>query len=239
METLDSGFFSTFFANGTRIDLDKDEQRNLYSWAHDFGIELSEAQVHLCGAHINELWEWNRRVNLTGLSSREKIIRELVLDSLIPSPFLPEDGRLLDVGSGAGFPGIPLKICRPRLEAHLMEANSRRVSFLKQVIRITKLRGIKVVRGRIEKDGSLLHPEGYHIITARALAPLPRTLSWCAPHLVPGGLIMNFQGSLFENALKESSDTIRKHKLLLHKSIPYTLPGKNSPRHVLIFKEEA
>ena len=222
---------------GNHLNVDEDEQRNLRSWAHDFGIKLSASQIHLCCAHVDELWEWNRRVNLTGLSSRERIITELLLDSLIPSPFLPEEGRLLDVGSGAGFPGIPLKICKSRLNAHLMEANSKKTSFLQQVIRLTKLHGIKVMRGRIETNTALLHPEGYHIITARALAPLPRTLSWCAPHLMSGGLIVSFQGSLFEKALKESSDVMRKHGLFLYKSIPYTLPGKSSPRHLLILKK--
>jgi len=174
-------------------------------------------------------------MNLTGLTSRQKIIQDLLFDSLIPSTFLPETGRLLDVGSGAGFPGIPLKICKPSLTTHLMEANSKKVSFLKQVIRLTKLRRIDVIRGRIEKDGSRLHPEGYHIITARALAHLPQALKWCAPHLISGGMIINFQGSRFDNVLEESSDVIKKHCLILDKSIPYSLPGKDSQRHLLIF----
>jgi len=223
--------------DGHCTGLDKGEQRNLRSWAHDFGIKLSASQIHIFGIYLDELWEWNRQVNLTGLSSRARIIKELLLDSLIPSLFLPEEGRFLDVGSGAGFPGIPLKICKSRLKAHLMEANSKKVSFLQQVIRRTKLRGIEVMRGRIEMDKDLLHPEGYHIITARALARLPQTLIWCAPHLMSGGLIMNFQGSLFEDALKESADVIREHRLFLYKSIPYTLPGRASQRHLLIFKK--
>ena len=217
--------------------MDKTEKRNLLSWAHDFGIELSVAQIDLLGIYLAELWEWNKRMNLTGLSSRERVIKELLLDSLIPSPFLPESGRLLDVGSGAGFPGIPLKICKTGLKVHLIEANSKKVSFLKQAIRLTNLCEIEVIRGRIEKDKSLLHPEGYHAITARALAHLSRTLKWCASLLVPGGLIINFQGSQFENALRESSKVIKEHRLFLYKSVPYVLPGKDTPRHILIFKK--
>jgi 16S rRNA (guanine527-N7)-methyltransferase len=215
--------------------LDSSEQENLRSWANSFGLELSAYQIHLFDIFLDELWEWNKRINLTGPTGRHNIIRELLLDSLFPSPFLPEDGRLLDVGSGAGFPGIPLKICKPSLTTHFMEANSKKVSFLKQVIRRTNLRRIDVIRGRIEKDGSLLHHEGYHIITARALAHLPQTLKWCAPHLMPGGMIVNFQGSRFDNALAESADVLKKHCLFLYKSIPYSLPGKDSQRHLLIF----
>lgn len=216
----------------------KDEQQNLRVWARNYGIELSESQIGLFSIYLKELWAWNKRMNLTGLSSHGAIIKELLLDSLIPSPLLPKKGKLLDVGSGAGFPAIPLKICKPGLEVCLIEAKSRKVSFLKQVIRLTKLSDIEAVQGRVENDKGLLRPEGYDIITARALAHLPQTLTWCAPHLAPGGLIINFQGSQFENAIKENSDITKRQGLFLHKSIPYTLPGKeDSRRCLLIFKK--
>ena len=191
--------------------------------------------MRLLGIYLDELCEWNKKINLTGLSSREKIVKELMLDSMIPAAFLPDQGRLLDVGSGAGFPGIPLIICRPKLTAHFLEPNLKKVSFLKQVIRLTKLRQIEVIRGRIEKSAGLLSPKGYHIITARALADLSQVLSWCAPHLAPGGLIVNFQGSHFEDALDKGSDVIEKHRLFLYKTIPYSLPEKVSQRNILIF----
>jgi 16S rRNA (guanine527-N7)-methyltransferase len=219
------------------LPLNVEEKRSIRSWAADFGISLSSSQLSLFRIYLDELWDWNKRVNLTGLSSRKRIIDELLLDSLLPLPSLPEKGRLLDVGSGAGFPAIPLKICRPLLLRHLLEVQSKKVSFLRQVIRLTGLRKIEVMRVRIEKAGGILHPAGYHIITARALAHLPQTLAWCAPYLRPGGLIVNFQGSEFRDKLMESSGIIEKHRLELFKSIPYTLPGKHSQRHLLIFKK--
>ncbi len=124
---------------------------SLHSKALDYGISLTEHQLSLFQIYLDELWDWNHRINLTGLSTRERIIIELFLDSLIPAPFLPENGRMFDVGSGAGLPGVPLKIFRPHLEVHLLEANSKRVSFLKQVIRLLSLRKIEVMKGRIEK----------------------------------------------------------------------------------------
>jgi 16S rRNA G527 N7-methylase RsmG len=99
------------------------------------------------------------------------------------------------------------------------------------------LQGIAVVRGRIEKNKDLLRPEGYAVITARALAQLPQTLSWCAPCLRAGGMILNFQGNRFEHALKESADVMKRERLFLDKSFPYTIPVKHSRRHVLIFKK--
>jgi 16S rRNA (guanine527-N7)-methyltransferase len=216
--------------------LNQKEKEILLSWVHNFDIELSEPQIHLLGIYLLELLEWNRKMNLAGAGSRQRIIKELLLDSLIPAPFLPEKGRLLDIGSGAGFPAIPLKICKPHLNMHLLEPNSKKVSFLKQAIRLMHLWEIEVVRGRIGMDEGILHPEGYHVITARALARLPQILTWCIPHLLPRGMIVSFQGSRPEGLLKESSDAIRRHRLSLFKSIPYTLPGKDSQRYLLIFK---
>ena len=201
------------------------------------GIGLSPSRIDLFSLYLSELFEWNKRINLTGLSSRKRIIKELLLDSLIPLSFLPEEGRFLDIGSGAGFPAIPIKICRPRIKAHLLEPNSKKISFLKQVIRLTKLCEIEIIRGRIERDGNRLFQDGYHIISSRALAHLPQILAWCTPYLMPGGIIVSFLGSRFENTLKECSDIIKKQRLILYKSIPYTLPGKASQRHLLIFRK--
>ena len=85
----------------------KEEEKEIVrTWAHDFGVALSDSQLDLMGLYLEELWEWNRKFNLTGLCSREEIITELLMDSLIAAAFLPEEGRLLDVGSGAGFPAL-------------------------------------------------------------------------------------------------------------------------------------
>ena len=214
------------------------EQENLRSWARELGINLSSYQIGLLGIHLDELWEWNKKINLTGLSSRKKIIQEIMLDSMIPSAFLPVNGRLLDIGSGAGFPGIPLIICKPGLTAHFLEPNSKKISFLKQTIRLTGLRQIHVIRGRVEQCAGLLDTEGYHIITARALAHLPQVLEWCAPHLTEEGMIVNFQGEQFQKSLEDSSDVIGQKRLFLYKTIPYTLPGKASQRNILIFKRK-
>ncbi len=216
--------------------MNKHEKQLLLACANELGILLSAVQLDLIGIYLDELWQWNKKVNLTGLSSRERIIRELLVDSLLPSPFLPEEGRLLDVGSGAGFPGIPLKIHKSGIKVHLMEANSKKASFLRHVIRITKLPGIGVIRGRVERDGKDLHPDGYQVVTARAFSPLPECISSCAPFLCPEGLLVNFQGSRSDKTIAESAEVIRAHGLILHRSVPYNLPGTNSPRRLLIFK---
>jgi len=204
-----------------------------------FGLTLSWDQTHKLDIFLDELEEWNKKLNLTGLSSRQSIINELLIDSMMPTSFMPDNGNLLDIGSGAGFPAIPIKICKPSLKCQLMEPNSKKISFLKQIIRIAKLEKIEVIRGRIEEEKGLLHPEGYDVITSRGLAPLPQFLTWGAPHLAPGGLIVAFLGSQSDEALKKSADIIRKHRLLPFKSISYSLSGKSSGRNLLILKKRS
>jgi len=214
----------------------KREIEKFRSLLNRFGIELSWDQTHKLDIFLDELEEWNKKLNLTGLSSRQSIINELLIDSIMPTSFMPDDGNLLDIGSGAGFPAIPIKICKPGLKCQLMEPNSKKISFLKQIIRLAELEEIEVIKGRIEKEEGLLHPEGYDVITSRGLAPLPQFLTWGAPHLAREGLIVAFLGSQSEEALKKSADIIRKHRLFPFKSISYSLSGKSSERNLLILK---
>jgi 16S rRNA (guanine527-N7)-methyltransferase len=203
--------------------------------ANRFNVTLSPHQASLLTIFLDELFEWNKKINLTGLSSTDRIIKDLLIDSMIPSPFLPDHGRYLDVGSGAGFPGIPLVILKPGLEVQFVESNSKKAAFMMHVFRLLKLRQVQLINGRIEENESRLHPEGYHVITARAVAPLGQVLKWCSPHLASKGMLINFQGSHFAEALKNGEEMVSKYNLLLHKKIPYTLPGKDSPRTLLVF----
>ena len=216
----------------------EDEIRVLGEKSLDYGIELTEDQLTLFQIYLDELWAWNRRMNLTGLSHRERMVFELFLDSLIPAPHLSETGRLLDVGSGAGFPGLPLKICKPQLKVHLLEASSKKVSFLKQIIRLLKLDETEVIRGRIESVRGGLHPDGYHLITARAVAPLSQNIAWCAPLLSEGGVLVSFLGGDAEDRLKENRQVIEDHDLFIGKKIPYRLPGGKGERTTIIFQKK-
>jgi 16S rRNA (guanine527-N7)-methyltransferase len=215
------------------------EREQLYSWTNALGIQLSAYEENLLSVYLDELWEWNRKMNLTGISCRKRIIKELLLDSLISSYSLPDTGRLLDVGSGAGFPGIPIKLCKPGLEIHLMEPNSKKVNFLRQVIRLMHLTDIKVTRGRIDMDAGTLYPDGYHIITARAVGPLPTIIPWLAPHLKPKGILINFQGEQFKTVLEKSEKEMEKTGLCFHKSISYKLPESELSRHILVFIKQS
>lgn len=215
--------------------MDPQHTRLIDSWAKRWGVSLSPEQVSLVFQYIEELCAWNQRLNLTGLDSQERIVKELLLDSLIPSRFLPFTGRYLDVGSGSGFPAIPLKISCPGLDTDLIEANAKKVGFLRHILRLTGLSRIRVFQGRVEDSESLL-PEGYHVVTARALAELQQTLEWCTPRLARGGVMITFHGKEYEKALAKSAKVIERQELVLQEVIPYQLPGRSPKRHIVIFE---
>jgi 16S rRNA (guanine527-N7)-methyltransferase len=205
----------------------------LANGAASFGIRLSSSELRLFKLYLEELWEWSRRFNLTGLKTRERIVIELFLDSLIPAPFLPARATMLDVGSGAGFPGLPLKIRQPGLQAYLLEANSKKAGFLKQVTRMLELQGVGVIRGRVEAHQPT---PGYEVITARAVASLNRTLLWCSPLLSDGGILVVFLGLEGEKDMERSEGVLDACGLRVNRKISYILPGRKAQRHTFILE---
>lgn len=206
-------------------------------WARDMGIRPDRDSSDLFDIYLNELCRWNARMNLVGPASRDRIVRELLLDSLVPFPMLPDQGRLLDVGSGAGFPAVPLKICGSKLEFLLVEPIQKRVSFLKQVIRSAGLSGISVTRGRIHHDREPSGSDGYDVVTARAVAPLARTIRLCGGWVARGGMLFTFHGESAGKDIDGSRGEIEAGGLVLERMLQYSLPGLATPRHLALWRK--
>jgi 16S rRNA (guanine527-N7)-methyltransferase len=207
------------------------------TWARDLSISLSRAQSEKLALFVTELWTWQGKMNLVGVSTQDRLIRELLLDSLVPAPHIPRTGTLLDLGSGAGFPAIPLKICMPRVRFDLLESNAKKAAFLNEMIRILELERIRVIHARIEESKKMLDPQGYGTITARAAASLRQTLEWCGPHLERNGLLISFQGKSWRKALDQGHHVMKKQGLVLSRTLVYTLPGTSAERVILCFSK--
>src|SRR5579859_7181653 len=138
------------------------------------------------------LLEWNARFNLTAITDPEEVLLKHFLDSLaLLTVYDRPEARLLDIGSGAGFPGLPLKIARPQWRVTLLEATGKKVTFLRHVIEALQFEQIEVVQGRAEELGQKQqYRAAFDVVTARAVSSLPNLLECCAPYCRVGGSII-------------------------------------------------
>ena len=140
----------------------------------------------------------------------ERLWDRHILNSIAAADLFPQGATVVDVGSGAGLPGIPLAIFRPDLKVTLLESLLRRANFLDLAVEELGLgERVRVFRGRAEE-----HREQYAVVTSRALAPLPRLIGWCAPLVAAGGKILAQKGSTAGDELGEASVALRKAKML-------------------------
>ncbi len=155
------------------------------------GIALTERRAQLLSRHIQLMIEWNLRLNLTRITGREEIIVKHLLDSILPAKFLPSSGCALDVGTGAGFPGIPLKIVYPDLQMVLLDSSRKKISFLAAMTAALGLKGIRVLHGRWQDFAKVKeHANKFELITMRALRLEPEHITCLASTvLVPGGVL--------------------------------------------------
>ena len=215
-----------------------EDRQLLIQGASECGVVLSQKQVSLFDVFLEGLWSWNKRLNLTGISEKRQIIIKLFIDSLAALPHLSPRGTLLDIGSGAGIPGLPLKIVREEFEVHLLESKAKKISFLKDMIRKLGLKGIEACQGRAEQKHDvppLFHH--YDIVTVRALTSLKKTITLCSSYLEPGGLLVAFKGLHVDREIEESRQTMEELKFTISNKVLYRLPETQLRRCLLILEK--
>ena len=217
--------------------MSKEMEIILKEGAKEVGVSLNQQMIHMFLAYLRELKEWNQKVNLTSLKEDETIIIRHFIDSLSLVPYLPKKGSLLDLGSGAGFPGIPVKIVRPSLKVTLLEATRKKVSFQRHLIRALGLSQIHVIQGRAEKlTGSAL-TLSFDIVTSRALSKLEKFLVLGEPFVKKGGYLVAMKGRQAEEELKASREVIKALSLAINRKVELQLPVLKGKRY-LIFIEK-
>ena len=186
----------------------------LIEGAARLGIDLDSEQVERFRSYYDELTVWNATVNLTAVSGWEDVQTRHFLDSLAASKALPAtvlDGSdgLLDVGSGAGFPGLPLKIAYPRIDLALLEATAKKTAFLVHVVKTLGLEGVEVVTGRAEEEARRPEMrERFGAVVSRAVARLDVLAELCLPFCVVGGVMVAQKGPKVEEELRQARNAI-------------------------------
>jgi len=150
------------------------------------GIPVSAGDSERLSAHAAEMLRWNRSIRLTAITDPVEVAVKHVADSLLPLRFAPFPGRLLDFGSGAGYPGVPLAICLPGTRVTLLDASAKKCAFLSRVRGMLGLPNVTVVQGRVGKEPRLSIGPFDHIVTRATTSP-DATVNLLAPYLAPGG----------------------------------------------------
>jgi 16S rRNA (guanine527-N7)-methyltransferase len=185
----------------------------LAAGATALGVNLSEAQLRSCGRYLELLVEWNRRFNLTSLQAPEEIIDKHFIDSLTCSLAVDFSAihRLVDVGTGAGFPGMVLKISFPHLEVTLLDAVEKRLRFLQRVGEELTLTGVQIVHARAEDAGRDPRTrEQFDVVVSRAVARLNSLAEYCLPLVRVGGSFLAQKGPQIDDELDEARPALRK-----------------------------
>jgi len=192
--------------------------------AAQLGIELTEAQCRALLAHLDLVDEWNARFNLTAIRDRGQQITKHILDSLTVRPWL-QGQRIADIGSGAGFPGIPLAIVEPTRHFALIESTGKKCRFLETARDALALANVDVIQARAE----LARPElRYETVVARAVGPLADLVRYAAPLLANGGRLLAMKG---RHPGEELTARLNGWKVLaVH---PLRVPGLDDERHLV------
>ncbi len=203
------------------------------------GLSLAVSQIEQLEGYFQELKKWNRRFNLVAQANDRQLLETHFLDSLTLLPLLdpcPAPG-LVDVGSGAGFPGLVIKIARPDLLVTLVEPRQKRTAFLRQVIRALGLQGIEVRETRLEKHAPEFSAweSAIPLFTSRAFADIGDFLDLCTPFAAPAGRIICMKGRKAEAELAEWREKHPDSPFILSQTVATALPFSGTPRKLLVF----
>lgn len=216
----------------------KDLETILKEGAREVGVFLNREMVQMFLVYLKELKEWNQRVNLTSLKEDGVIITKHFIDSLSLVPYLPAEASLLDLGSGAGFPGIPLKIAKPSLKITLLEAKRKKVNFQRHLVRTLGLTNITIIYGRAESLKSENEESlSFDIVTSRAVSRLETFLMLGSPLVKKGGYLVAMKGRQAEAELKDSQDVIKSLSLEISNRVELRLPVGGEKRYLIFMKK--
>ena len=205
-------------------------------------IRLTPDQLERFSIYEGELLDWNARVNLTAIREAEGVRLRHFVDSLVCARAFPDGppASLVDVGTGAGFPGLPLKILWPDMQLTLVESVGKKLRFCEHLVEKLGLEGVSLINARAETIGQdPAHRERYQAAVGRAVAPLPVLAEFLLPLVRPGGLALMPRGSDTPQEAEAATGAIRKLGGDPGKLLPIQIPGVEGQRYLLVLNKKA
>ena len=198
---------------------------------------LSNEQIEEFKTYYKLLIEWNKKINLTAITEEEEVITKHFADSLSILKYIPDNSKVIDVGTGAGFPGVPIKIANESLQITLLDSLNKRLLFLDEVIKELGLKDIKTIHGRAEEIAhNKDHREQYDIAVCRAVAKLNVLAEYMLPYLKVGGTFICMKGPNINEEIESSMKAIKLLGGRIEKIESFELD--ENQRNIIIIKKE-
>ncbi len=216
----------------------KEWMQELEKKAKKMQIELSNQQLEQFYLYMNLLLEWNEKINLTAITDPKEIILKHFIDSITIAPYLKNAQSILDIGTGAGFPGIPLAILENSKDFVLMDSLNKRIIFLQEVIQNIALTRVQAIHGRAEELGKEKeHREHYDLVTSRAVAKLNILLEYMLPFVKVGGRCICMKSQEIEEELEEAKQAIELLGGKLERVDEIILPESDVKRKIIVIQK--
>lgn len=207
----------------------------------EHGIELSDKQQEQFRQYFELLVEWNEKMNLTAITDAPSVYLKHFYDSITAAFYVDLNGlkTICDVGAGAGFPSIPLKICFPELHVTIVDSLNKRIGFLEHLASILQLENVHFVHARAEDFGqNPKYREKFDIVTARAVARLSVLAELCVPLIKKGGIFISMKGAAAGDELADAKKALSVLGAVIKEEHSFTLPIENSERSIFVFDKE-
>ncbi|MDS9471836.1 16S rRNA (guanine(527)-N(7))-methyltransferase RsmG [Sporosarcina pasteurii] len=206
----------------------------------EHNIDLTEKQIAQFRTYFEELVEWNEKMNLTAITDQPSVYLKHFFDSITAAFYVDLTGEktLCDVGAGAGFPSIPLKICFPELQVTIVDSLNKRIGFLNHLVEKLQLENMEFVHARAEDFGqNKAFREKFDIVTARAVARLSVLSELCVPLVKKGGLFVAMKGAAAKEELADAKRPLTVLGAKIKKDYSFLLPVEESERNVFVFSK--
>ena len=212
----------------------------LKNTAKQIEIELTDKQIEKYYNYMNLLLKWNEKINLTAIVEPKEIILKHFVDSLTIAKYVKENDNMVDVGTGAGFPGIPLKIMNQNKKITLVDSLNKRINFLNEVCKEISLENIQCIHARAEELASdLEYRENYETVVSRAVARLNVLIEYMLPFVKKGGLCICMKGPNIDRELEEAKNAIKVLGGKIKSVESFFLPDSDIERNVIIIEKVA
>lgn len=210
--------------------------QELQSYLKENNVEISDEQITMFSTYSSMLKEWNEKFNLTAITDESEIIEKHFLDSLILGKYVDlSNKKVLDIGTGAGFPGIPLAILFPTAKISLSDSNRKKITFLNEVVKQLNLKNVTVIQSRIEDMNK--YKDSFDFITARALKALNILVELAIPLCKVHGSLLAYKGAIYNEEINEAKNALKCLDAKVSNTFAYTLGESKDQRAIVVVEK--